>query len=66
MDDKNFSFENALKELENIVKNMEDENVSLDEALKLFSKGVELTDKCNKILDEAEQKITIIENRGNS
>ena len=65
MAEKKITFETALNELNNIVKKMEDEDIPLDEALKLFGKGVELTEKCNKILDDAKQKITIVENRGN-
>lgn len=65
MAEKKLTFETALNELNDIVKKMEDEDISLDEALKLFGKGVDLTEKCNKILDDAKQKITIVENRGN-
>lgn len=65
MAEKKLTFETALNELNDIVKKMEDEDIPLDEALKLFGKGVELTEKCNKILDDAKQKITIVENRGN-
>lgn len=65
MAEKKLTFETALNELNDIVKKMEDEDISLDEALKLFGKGVDLTEKCNKILDDAKQKITILENRGN-
>ena len=65
MAEKKLTFETALDELNDIVKKMEDDSIPLDEALKLFGKGVELTGKCNKILDDAKQKITIVENRGN-
>ncbi len=65
MAEKKLTFETALNELNDIVKKMEDEDIPLDEALKLFGKGIELTEKCNKILDDAKQKITIVENRGN-
>ncbi len=54
------SFENNLKELENIVKTLEGSNVSLDEMLELYEKGIALTKSCTNQLENAEQKITIL------
>ena len=51
-------FEQALKRLEEIVKQMEQGNVSLEESLKLFEEGARLTAFCNESLKAAEQKIT--------
>jgi exodeoxyribonuclease VII small subunit len=53
-------FETALKELEQIVEQLEDSDVSLDDALKLFEKGIKLSQFCSARLDEAEQKVELL------
>ncbi len=50
-------FEDSLKELENIVKQLEGEDCTLEESIELFSKGVELVKRCNFGLNEAKLKI---------
>jgi exodeoxyribonuclease VII small subunit len=50
-------FENALKELEQIVEQLEDSEISLDDALKLFERGIKLSQLCSAKLDDAEQKV---------
>ena len=50
-------FENALKELEQIVEQLEDSEVSLDDALKLFERDIKLSQLCSAKLDDAEQKV---------
>ncbi len=57
---KELSFEENIKELENIVKSLEAGDVSLDEMLKLFEEGVKRTKECTKQLKNAEQKITVL------
>lgn len=61
---KKISFEQALEELNSIVTRLESGEPGLEESLELFKSGIELTGKCNKLLDEAEQKIKVIENGG--
>ena len=61
MAEKKIKFETAVKELDEIAKQLESGETELDKALALFKKGVELTKACNKILDNAEQQIKIIE-----
>jgi len=51
------SFEQALKELEDIVQRLEQEEVSLEESIELYQKGVKLSKKCSEILEKAELKI---------
>lgn len=53
-------FEEALGELENVVKRMQDPSCSLDEALKLFARGSELTKLCHHKLEEVEAKVTLL------
>ena len=40
---KNKTFEEYLKELDNILKTLEDKNVSLEEAVKGYTTGLELS-----------------------
>ena len=54
------SFEDNLKELEDIAKNLESGNLNLEEAIKEFEKGMALSKKCTEKLDEAEKKINIL------
>jgi exodeoxyribonuclease VII small subunit len=53
-------FENALKELEQIVEQLEDSELPLDDALKLFEKGIKLSQFCSAKLDDAEQKVEVL------
>ncbi len=54
---ENLSFEEALSELENIVKSLEIGSVKLDEALGTYERGVELKLYCQKKLAEAKLRI---------
>ena len=56
----NISFEEALNELEKIVNELEKGNAPLDASLDYFEKGVHLVNLCNTKLDEAEQRIKIV------
>ncbi|WP_192930142.1 exodeoxyribonuclease VII small subunit [Alkaliphilus pronyensis] len=53
-------FEEAIKELESIITNLENRELSLEESLKLFKEGVDLYQYCNNQLDKAEKKISMI------
>ena len=53
-------FENALKELEQIVEQLEDGELPLDDALRLFEKGIKLSQFCSAKLDDAEQKVELL------
>jgi len=50
-------FENAIKELEQIVEQLEDSELPLDDALKFFERGIKLSQLCSAKLDDAEQKV---------
>jgi len=58
--DKTINFEQNIKELEDVVRQLEGGDVSLDQLLVLFEKGVGLTKSCNSQLDNAEQKINML------
>ena len=51
------TFEEAQRELEQIVQRLESGEASLDEALKLWERGEELHRFCKERLDAAECKI---------
>lgn len=53
-------FEEAMKELEGLIESMEQGDLSLDESLKSFERGVALTRICQASLQEAEQKVRIL------
>ncbi|MFA5015426.1 MAG: exodeoxyribonuclease VII small subunit [Actinomycetota bacterium] len=51
------SFEESIKKLEEIVRELEDENISLEESMEKFELGIKLSSNCLKKLNEAEGKI---------
>ncbi|MBE5821374.1 MAG: exodeoxyribonuclease VII small subunit [Clostridiales bacterium] len=56
-------FEEAIIELEGIIKELESGELSLDVSMEKFKQGVELSNICNKKLEQAEKSITqLIEN----
>ena len=61
---KEFDFEKAITELEQLVEKMEQGNLSLEASLKLFERGIALTRACQKALSEAEQKVQILVREG--
>ncbi len=59
-EDKNWetiSFEDALRELEEIVMSLERGDVSLDDAISAFERGTTLKAQCQKRLEEARMKV---------
>lgn len=54
---KDLKFEEALVQLEEVVRQLENGDLPLDESLKLFELGVALARVCSKKLDDAEGKI---------
>lgn len=58
--EKKSSFEQSIKELEKIVRELESGKVSLDDSLKKFENGVNIYKKCKKTLSDAESKIKIL------
>ena len=62
---KDDTFESKMKELENIVTDLEKGDSGLEESLKKFKNGMKISKECLKLLENAEKKITIIlENNG--
>ncbi len=54
------TFETALKQLEEIVAQLESGNLPLEEALKKFEEGTKLSKFCSQKLEETEKRITIL------
>ena len=55
--EENISFEEALKELEDIVKKIDNGQESLETAVNSFERGILLKNHCEKKLKEARLKI---------
>ena len=53
-------FEAALKQLEQIVEQLEAGDLPLERSLELFEQGVRLSRDCQKRLDEAERRVEIL------
>jgi len=54
------SFESSLKELEQIVQQLEGGDLPLERSLELFEQGVRLSRECQRRLDEAEHKVEVL------
>ena len=57
-------FEDAIKKLEDIAKELESGELRLDESVAKFEEGIKLSKKCNNMLNEAEKKINILIDNG--
>ena len=60
MSEKNTNFEESMKNLEQIVTELENGNLNLDESVEKFENGIKIAKECNKILEDADKKITIL------
>lgn len=54
------NFEQSLKQLEDIVRELESGDLPLEKAMKKFEEGIELSKYCAEVLDETEKKITLL------
>ena len=57
---EDLTFEQAMKRLEEIVSRLEAGDVPLDQSMTLFEEGTKLSAYLSKLLDTAEQKVTMI------
>lgn len=58
--EKVLSFENSLKELEEIVSRLEPGILPLEEALHEFERGIKIAKQAQKVLKQAEQRVQIL------
>ena len=54
------NYEEAMKELDEIITKLEDGNTEFDEASKLFERGAELCKLLNKSLEQTKGRVTVI------
>lgn len=65
MTKKAVSFDQAIQELEDIVRQLEQGDVPLEDAISLYKKGMELSSVCHDKLQNAEkQLISIMDENG--
>ena len=57
---KDFSFEKALKKLEDIVQAIDKGDVDLDKAIKLYKQGEIIVKQCGDYLDKAKLKVKAV------
>lgn len=59
-ENKEYTFEQALARLEEIVRGLENGSLPLDKSIELFEEGNALVKFCTEKLDKAEQKVRIL------
>lgn len=57
---ENLSFEEAMKNLEDVVNELESGELTLDKSIEKFKKGIELSNHCNELLEDAEKTVSIL------
>lgn len=55
MPSKELSFEECLKQLEEVVSKLENKDISLDDAVKNYQKGLELSKRCYEIFNKTQE-----------
>lgn len=59
-DIEGLSFEEAMRKLESVVRDLESGNVELEKSIALYEEGARLKAHCEKKLKEAEEKVARI------
>ena len=54
------TFEQSMKQLEQIVQELESGALPLEKAIKRFEEGIQLSKLCTEMLDNTEKKISIL------
>lgn len=60
---KQIDFEDKIEQLETLVEELEEGNLGLEDALKSFEKGVKLTRECQLALQNAEQRVRVLDKK---
>ena len=58
--DKEVSFEENMKKLEEIAVELEKGDLDLDTSVKKFEEGMRISKECSEMLEKAEKKITML------
>lgn len=61
---KELSLEQAISEVETIIRQMEASDISLEDSFKLYQQGIEQLKSCNGMLDTVEKQMLIIGQNG--
>ncbi len=64
--EETMSFEEIIKQLEEIAAELESGKLNLDESVAKFEQGMKLSNECTKILESAEKRINILIKDGDS
>lgn len=56
------SFEQALSQLTGLVEKLETGELPLEESVTAFEQGVKLSRRCEALLDQAEQRLQVLNN----
>ena len=54
------TFEQSMKQLEQIVQELESGDLPLEKAIKKFEEGIQLSKLCARKLDETEKKVSML------
>lgn len=54
------TFEDALKELEQVVRHLEEGRLPLEEAIGAYARGAELKERCEALLSQARLKVEAV------
>jgi len=57
-------FEEAFRELDDLVAQLEGDDLSLEASLALYERGVALTERCNALLAQAELRVREVDGAG--
>ena len=55
------NFEEDLKKIQDILKDIESDNLTLENSIKKYEEGMKLSKKCQDALDEAKQVLKVLD-----
>ncbi len=61
--ENDISFEEALKDLEKIVEDLNNGDMELEKAITAYEKGIQLKNICEERLKNAQERIELIQNK---
>lgn len=61
---QDLSFEQALEGLTGMVEKLESGKLSLEDSVAAFEEGVNLSRQCERLLDDAEQRLNVLDTDG--
>ncbi len=58
---KDMKYEDAIKELEQVVESLSAGNISLDAMMELYARGLALSKHCQSVLEAYDAKLDVVE-----